>query len=229
MPSRKKKNANMQVCVFHLKCGDGGDELHSFPMGRFDAVAAASVGLHWCSTAETVVFLWYLIGRATSDRLRHLACDLSHLLVKATGVALRAIAFTAASVRVVAVIAASIASSTMTNRDGDALDDAIGRALTWSLSRVVSVIGREVPTDHVCLYSSAIASQLFRCIGDIGTVLAVVDADFAVEAVSVLVGFVVRIRPMTTLANAYSDAAASVIFLIQSRASSTVCTKMVGR
>ena len=198
-------------------------------MGRSEAVATAAVSLHWCLSAEAEIFLRDFVGGTTRDRLRYLACDLSHLLVKATGVALRAVALATTGVRVGAVVATSIASSAMTNRNRDALDDAIGRALTWSLSRVVSVIGGEVPTDHVCLDSSAIASQLFRCVGHIGAVLAVVDADFAVEAVSVLVGFVVRIRPVTTLANAYSDAAASVIYLIQSTASPTICTKMESR
>lgn len=233
MPSRN--DADVQLCACSSTCGRVNGRRrrrrrHSSPATFSEAPPATSVDLHRCAAAKTRVFLRYLMGWPTARWwLRH---DRAKLPLEATGVAPRAVALTATGVRVVAVVAASVASSTSTNRHRDALDDAIGRALPWSLPRIVSVIGREVSTNHVRLHGGAISSQLFRCVRDIGTVFSIVDSDFAVEAVSVVVGFVVRVGPMTALANAYSSAEASVICRIESTVSSTTCTcslRQVGR
>lgn len=204
----------MQKCI-HLKSEGALSRLISCPTTSVEAVGAPSISLDRCSATETIIFLRYLMRHTTSVWLRHGPCDLPQLLIEATGVALRTVALAATSVGVVAVIAASIASSTSTNRHRDALDDAIGRGLPWPLPRVISVIGREVSTNHIRLHRSTISSQLFRCIWHVGTVFSVVDSDLAVEAVSILIGLVVRVRPMTTLANAYGGAGVSVIYLIE--------------
>ena len=54
------------------------------------------------------------------------------------------------------------------------------------------------------LHRRAVTSELFRGVGHVRAVLAVVDADFAEVAVRAVVGFVVRVGPLAAVADTCS-------------------------
>lgn len=144
-------------------------------------------------------------------------------MLEATLDTLWAIATAVGSVRIVATVAASVGSSAGTNRHWYALDDAIG-GLARPLSRVITVVGRKVPTNHKGLDSCTVSSQLFRLVRYIGTILSVVDSNLAEVSVAATVGLVQWIRPLAALANACSGVYMSVMFLFEHTRSIWICT-----
>ena len=84
------------------------------------------------------------------------------------------------------------------NRHGQALRP----TASWSLAGEHAVVDREVAADHVGFLRGAVAGEGFAGVGHFGAVFAVVDADFAVEALSGADGFVVWVWPLAALADA---------------------------
>lgn len=92
-------------------------------------------------------------------------------------------------------------SSTRPNRNRQALRS----TAAGSLAGEHAVVDRKVATDHVRLLSRAVAGEGFAGVGHFGAVFAVVDADFAVEALSRADGFVVWVWPLAALADAWRE------------------------
>lgn len=85
------------------------------------------------------------------------------------------------------------------NRDRQALRPTASGSLTGEHA----VVDGEVAADHVRLLGGAVAGEGFAGVGYFGAVFAVVDADFAVEALAGADGFVVRVWPLAALADAW--------------------------
>lgn len=66
-----------------------------------------------------------------------------------------------------------------------------------------TVVDGEVAADHVGFLGGAVAGEGFAGVGHFGAVFAVVDADFAVEALAGADGFVVGVWPLAALADAW--------------------------
>jgi len=148
-------------------------------------------------TAATIAHV--IVRLASSSWLWHLRRDLAELLIEATLNTLGAVASTARAITTGGRVA--VVPSTSANGNWQALDNAIGHPLAGSLSGVHSVIGGEVPADHERFHSCAVLGQLRCLVGDIGGVLPAIHCNLAIKAVAVAIRFVMRVGPLTALAN----------------------------
>lgn len=124
-------------------------------------------------------------------RLGHLLRHLPHLVVEAGFQALGARTTAAGAVRTRTLVRAATAfrrmpvggSSSGANSHGQALHDAApGGPMAWPLARIHAVVMREVAADHVGVHGRAFPGQGLGLVGNVGTVLAVVNSNFAVVA-----------------------------------------------
>lgn len=130
--------------------------------------------------------------------------DLAHLLIEAALETLRAAATGAQSIGAPTFVTARrmpVDLSARANGYGEALDGAIGRPLAGSGARPHAIVVREVPTDHPRIHGRSFPRQRLGLVRDVGGVLAVVDPDFAEVALAIVVGLIVWIRPLATVAN----------------------------
>jgi hypothetical protein len=129
-----------------------------------------------------------------------------HLLLEATLKAARAIATTTSALRAgrfVRHVGHAAASSPTANGYRQALYGTRGCPLAGPLTRVHAVVVGEIPADHVGIGGRAFSCLALGTVSDVGRVLAVVDADFAVPALAGAVTFVERFGPMTTGTDAW--------------------------
>lgn len=132
--------------------------------------------------------------------------DLTHLLVEAALETLGAAAARAQAIGARAFITARRMPvdplSARANGDGEALDGgAIGRALAGASAWPHAVVVGEVSTDHPRVHGRSLSCQRLGLVRDVGGILAVVHPDFAEVALAVVVGLIVWVRPLATVAN----------------------------
>ena len=133
--------------------------------------------------------------------------DLAHLLVEAALETLGAAAARTQAIGASAFVTACRMPvdplSACANGHGEALNrGAIGRPLAGSGARPHAVVVGEVTTDHPRIHRRALSRQRLGLVRNVGGVLAVVHPDFAEVALAVVVGFIVWVRPLATIANA---------------------------
>lgn len=161
----------------------------------------ASIHSYWSSAAVAHQCIVFLPSRSgPGDLLRHLM----HLLLEAALYASWTIATTACAIRttIIASPRAAIASPASANGYRQSLNSTSGRSLARTLTGEHAVVDREVAADHVSLLGCTVSSQCFCIVWNLGAVLAVVHPDFAVVTVSSVVGLVVRVGPLASLAHA---------------------------
>ena len=131
--------------------------------------------------------------------------DLTHLLVEAALETLGAAAARAQSIGTSAFVTARRMPvdplSARANGDGEALDGAIGRPLAGAGAWPHAVVVGEVPTDHPRVHGCSLSRQRLGLVRDVGGILAVVHPDFAEVALAIVVGLIVWVRPLATVAN----------------------------
>ena len=148
------------------------------PSSFAGAPVASAIALNRATAALAHVFLHSV--RALWSGLWELLRHSRRIMFKAMTTSFRTVASTTRAPRAGGGV--SIATSTRANGGGQSLHDAIGRNLARSLAGVHAVIGGEVSTNHICFHGDASSSHIFRLIREVGTILSIVDSDFAAVA-----------------------------------------------
>jgi hypothetical protein len=96
------------------------------------------------------------------------------------------------------------ASPSRSNGDRQSLDLAIAGGLSGTLARHHSIIGGEVPADHVGFHGGAFHGELWRLVCNLGGILPVVHTHFTVIACAIAKGLVTGFGPLPAAAHTYS-------------------------
>ena len=94
------------------------------------------------------------------------------------------------------------------------MNDTCSRDLTWPLTWEHAVIRGEVSANHKGLHCRTVSGQIIRFVRNVGTVLSIVDSDFAKVSMTGSPRLVVWIWPVAAMANAYSGPCALVNYFL---------------
>lgn len=118
----------------------------------------------------------------------------------AAGAAAGSISIVAITVAVAVAIAVAVSLPPRANGDREALE----HPAVVMAGRVHAIVDGEVAADHVRAHGGVLLGQLLGFADGVGLVFAVVDAHDAGVAIGTRVGFVERVRPAATAAEAWN-------------------------